>query len=143
FGKMDQMIGNSRNGYDRHDGNKIEKVDRYGKKYSWIAYYEQMGLRERPKGEELTEFYQDSRESDADIDPSFPDVLSSARIVELDVLGTDDAPLQSWIKEGKIPDLKVLLQQDELEGGEGPWVLLDGYIGQQDEHRGRSMFGFI
>lgn len=143
FGKTDQMIANSHNGYDRHDGNKIEKVDRYGKKYSWIAYYEQMGLKERPKGEELTEFYQDRRESDADIDPSFPDVLPSARIVDLDVLGTDDIPLQDWVRNGKIPDLDVFLQQDELEAGQGPWVLLDGYIGQQDEHRGRGMFGFI
>src|SRR5690606_37260172 len=35
------------------------------------------------------------------------------------------------------------LQQNSLDGRPSSWVLLDGHIGQQDEHRGRSMFGFF
>ena len=46
------------------------KTDRYGKKYSWIAFYELAGLRQDKNL--LPDYYDDLRISDADIDPSFP-----------------------------------------------------------------------
>lgn len=142
FSETDKKIEASRDGYDRHDGNKINKVDRYGKKYSWIAYFEQLG-RLGKSTDEYDDIYLDRREADADIDPSFPQPIYDKRIINLDVLGNSAIALREWVKSGEIPDLGVYLQLDQVEGQSGPWVLLDGHIGQQDEHRGRSMFGFF
>jgi hypothetical protein len=48
------------------------KIDRYGKKYSWIALYELAGFRQ--DNNLLPERYSDEpRIRYADIDPSFPD----------------------------------------------------------------------
>ena len=46
------------------------KVDRYGKKYSWIAYYEMWGEREAER--KLPERRVGERTSDCGVDPSFP-----------------------------------------------------------------------
>lgn len=142
FGKVDRSIENSRNAYNRHEDNEINKTERYGKKYSWIAYYEQRGLMP-PEDPGHDDIYVEGRESYADIDPSFPLPLRENRLIDIDTLGDPKLSLQKWVKSGKIPDLSIYLQQEILDDQKGPWVLLDGHIGQQDEHRGRSMFGFF
>lgn len=145
FENVDRSIENSsRNSYNRHEDNEINKVDRYGKKYSWIAYYEQMGLMPPPDPEQ-DNIYVEGREDYMDIDPSFPLPQNGDRLIDLDTLGDAAMPLQKWLRSGEIPDLGIYLQQDAVNGDDqsGPWVLLDGHIAQQDEHRGRSMFGFF
>lgn len=47
-----------------------EKVDRYGKKYSWIAYFEMWGEREATR--KLPDWRLGERTSDCGVDPSFP-----------------------------------------------------------------------
>ncbi|GAA4430639.1 hypothetical protein GCM10023091_00160 [Ravibacter arvi] len=141
FETVERSIENVRNSY-RHEDSDIDKTDRYGKKYSWIAYFEQKGLIEQ-SNEEDEDIYLDRRESDADIDPSFPYPLRADRIIDMDTLGSPDIPPQEWVKSGEIPDLGIYLQQETLGGLSGPWVLLDGHLGQKDERRGRSMFGFF
>lgn len=141
FGNIDRNIGNDRNTYNRHEDNEISKIDRYGKKYSWIAYYEQLGLMAMPDPE--NEVYVEERGSYADIDPSFPTPNKRDRLVDLDVLGDASIPLKDWVQAGEIPDLSIYLEQELLDGKREAWVLLDGHIGQQDEDRGRSMFGFF
>lgn len=142
FGNVDRSIDNGRNSYNRHEDNEINKTDRYGKKYSWIAYYEQKGLMPPPDPEQ-DDIYVEDREDYADIDPSFPSPNRGDRLINLDTLGDAKIPLQKWVRSGEIPDLGIYLEQDMLDGQLGPWVLLDGHIGQHDEHRGRSMFGFF
>ena len=68
FGEIDAWInqGNQIYGRSKNGG----KTDRYGKKYSWIAFFELVGLRGDKKL--LPDYFDDVRISDADIDPSFP-----------------------------------------------------------------------
>ncbi len=68
FKHIDRAISQLNFHMGRQDGGK--KVDRYGKKYSWIAFYEVAELR-RIAG--TLPNRQEPRLSDADIDPSFPD----------------------------------------------------------------------
>ena len=53
------------------------KTERYGKKYSWIAYFEMYGIR---FDEGALPEYAGERTSDVDIDPSFPSPLRRGRL---------------------------------------------------------------
>lgn len=68
FGDVDKSIEQA-NWHYRRD--RESKTDRYGKKYSWIAYFEMYGIHET-RGL-LDEWRRDERTSDTDIDPSFPE----------------------------------------------------------------------
>lgn len=143
FGKIDRDIGRAGFNYGRHaDG---RKVDRYGKKYCWIAFYELAGLRQDRNL--LSRHYNEIRIYDADIDPSFPDPIHEFQVIKKDLLGSRKTKLTHWIERGSTPDITSYLIIDKLFEEKGPWVLLDGYISQEDlkERRGcaimpRSIF---
>jgi len=73
FGKIDRAIHAA--GWQHEQGDR-HKIERYGKKYAWIAFYELVGLR-RDQGLLDLDHYPEGRISDVDIDPSFPDAISS------------------------------------------------------------------
>jgi len=117
------------------------KIDRYGKKYSWIAFFELAGFRQ--DNSLLPEFFSEwHRISYADIDPSFPEPVSTCNVVTVDFLGDRSLPLSEWIEKGENPDLSAYFVLDILEGKHGPWVLLDGYIRQHDAKAKRDLFVF-
>ena len=139
FVKIDQEItqGNWNNGRSTDGG----KTDRYGKKYSWIAFYELVGFRQDK--DLLPDYYDDPRISDADIDPSFPDALREYKLVTEDFLGDREISAQEWVSKSADPDLTPYLKVDQLCGAQGPWVLLDGYLSQKDDQVSRDMFTFL
>jgi len=140
FELVENSIERSKRSLSRHDDEDINKIDRYGKKYSWISYFEQKGLiGDIDKNDGIG----DLREMNSDLDPTFPTPLNPNRIIEIDLLGNPEIPLKEWIRIGDVPNLSIFLKQDILDEQEGPWILLDGYIAQKDEKRGRSIFGFI
>ena len=89
-----QIYGRSKNG---------GKTDRYGKKYSWIAYFELAGLRGDKKL--LPDYFDDVRISDADIDPSFPVEPQEHNLVTKDLLGNRKMPNKEWVSKNLVPDL--------------------------------------
>jgi len=105
------------------------RVDRYGKKYSWIAFYEMYGLRDAQG--KLSEWRDCPRTSDASIDPSFPEPAPRQRPPGLPsgLFESTDGPLD-WLENGSVPDYSDLLNPSEIDGKEGPWVLLDATIRQ-------------
>jgi len=130
FEVIDQGIANDR----FRPSSDPFKTDRYGKKYSRIAYFELDGLRhdlgilkrrrptERPNG--------------TDLDPTFPTPSPEEKLVTEDFLGSGAAA--DWLKHGKI-DLTAYLRLKEVAGEKGPWVLLDGIFHQEDLARGRRL----
>lgn len=137
FGEIDRSIASgqhwSRTASDKH------KTDRYGKKYSWIAYFDMSGLlRDQGVLDDWRE-----RSSSVDIDPSFPERVTIGHIVESDILGAPEMEMKEWIKNGPLPDIFSYFRLEKILEKEGPWVALDGYITQQDEKRGRKSFCFI
>jgi len=117
------------------------KTDRYGKKYSWIAYFELTGyLRDKGLPKKRDE---DERIYNADIDPSFPVDVPGYRLVQEDFLGSRSVSTREWIRKGGVPDMKPYMMVSELMDEPGPWVMLDGHVNQEDDSHDRNRFTFI
>ena len=130
FERIDRQIGEEEWRYGRTANGR--KVDRYGKKYSWIAFFEMAG--ERLDEGQLRAWYgENGRLSDIDIDPSFPGPVAKGAPVLPSLQNT--ASLQRWLQRRDVPRIRSLLRQEELRGNSGPWVLLDGYFHQRDGNR--------
>lgn len=129
-GRMDPGL---RMGADKH------KVDRYGKKYSWIAYFEMWGVR---YAQGLLAEERSARPSDVDIDPTFPSKATSIDL-PLPVLFSDE-PVSpgDWVAKGPQPDYRCILEIAEVDGLTGPWILLDGFL-EQNAADDRQVFTFL
>jgi hypothetical protein len=138
FQVIDRIIGSDN--WNRNSSSE-GKVDRYGKKYSWIAYFEMYGYLQK-KGL-LPHGWQSERCSDCDIDPSFPD-SPQQWLPELRPLFTIpyEDPVR-WIKDGPVPDYADLLQPRSVSGIDGPWVLLNGFINESSNSDPREIFTFL
>ena len=137
FGDIDNTIARgqhlSRTGRDKF------KTDRYGKKYSWIAFHEMSGLLH---DHGVLKNWQE-RTSSVDIDPSFPERVAKGHLIRADFLGDPEMDMKEWIANGPLPYVDPYLRLGEVLQVEGPWVALDGFAVQQDEARGRKSFCFI
>lgn len=118
-----------------------DKIDRYGKKYSWVAFYELAGFRQ--DNALLSKYHSEiSRIYDADIDPSFPESPQKCYVIKADYLGNRSSSVTEWIENGGVADLHPYLIIEELCNEHGPWVLLDGYVNQEDLEVRRVRFIF-
>jgi hypothetical protein len=134
FGGLDREISDQSWRVDRE-----HKIDRYGKKYAWIAFYEEAGRLE-DDGTLPDRRRADGHGPDADLDPSFPEPIPSIGIQLGDWLGSPDTPDLDWLRldTSTIPD--DLLVAAELDGVGGPWVLVWGQIIQSSGSPGRQVF---
>ena len=117
------------------------KTDRYGKKYSWIAFYELAGFRQ--DNNLLSDYYDNSRTLYTDIDPSFPDEHREYNLVTKDFLGNREVTTQQWVSKTPHPDLTSYLKIDSPCGEKGTWILLSGFLSQKDNQVNRDMFSFL
>jgi hypothetical protein len=141
FGEIDKQI--ARNDFTFSRTNNSGKTERYGKKYCWIAFYEIAGYR-KDKGllkEKWTE--PEERISDTDIDPSFPEKPQEFKILEKDYLEGDQKDLAEWIEKGPIPDVPNYLNINKINNIVGPWILLNGFISQENYDTKRGIFIFL
>jgi hypothetical protein len=134
FEEIDQTIGRAY--WRERDG---KKVDRYGKKYSWIAYFEMYG--QRSDQGKIDEDRTLERASDCDIDPSFPTEPLTWNPPLPDVFENSPKEMEAWLRSGIVPDYKSLLRRDDVDGIHGPWVLLDGFVLRQTGQR--EVFTFL
>ena len=140
FGEIDSWLLNenyrkfSRSGDGR-------KTDRYGKKYSWIAFYELAGFRK--DNNLLSDYNDNSRYLYTDIDPSFPDEHREYNLAREDFLGDREASTEQWVFKTPHPNLTSYLKKDGLCGEKGTWILLSGFLSQKDNQVNRDMFSFL
>lgn len=137
--KFDPIDGKL-NSWRRQDGDK-EKIDRYGKKYGWIAYFEMWG--QRSDQGLLDPMRNDGRPSDVDIDPTFPPKPRHLTFQLPELFNGHPTELKGWIVDGPRPDYQNFLENPELDGIAGPWVLLDGFIEQNAKSDYRQVFTFL
>lgn len=139
FEEIDRSIAHDRS-WRRIDSDS-KKTDRYGKKYSWIAYFEMSGLLHDLGLIDRT--YERERTSDVDIDPSFPVPVQKFDLFKTDLLGDPDMSMPDWIATGEQPDMAPYLKVGQIKEHEGSWIALDGFVVQEDEGRERRSFCFI
>jgi hypothetical protein len=141
FDSVDAQLASS--SYRRSSHEDGSWVDGYGRKYSWIATCELAGFRDDLGL--LKREWDDEQENwtHVDLDPSFPEELPSYELVPGDLLGDREQHLRDWISSGPSHAFEDILVLDELQGETGPWVLLWGYLTQDDRGARRRMFCFL
>lgn len=118
-----------------------ERTERYGKKYGWIGYYEAAGrLAEQGR---LRERYTQGRLPEVDIDPSFPEAPPPAALDIERWIKEIPENQEDWVRNGVIRIGDDLIRPLSLGGEEGPWVLVEGWLADEDEARQRSVFGLF
>ena len=140
FGKIDKRISGENWNLGRYNEHP-RKIDRYGKKYSWIAFFELAGYRQ--DNNLLPARYDEGRFSGADIDPSFPDEQREYNLVTEDLLGNREVTAEQWVSKTPHPDLTSYLKIDGPCGEKGTWILLNGFLSQKDNQVNRDMFSFL
>jgi hypothetical protein len=118
-----------------------EKVDRYGKKYAWIAYFEMWGEREAMK--QLPDWRNGERTPDCGVDPTFPKRPPEWQAPIPDLFGAPGIDTASWVEGGFTPNWHQLLVVPEINGHTGEWVLLEGFVGGDDESNDRDLSAFL
>lgn len=129
-----QMNSGPRMGSDKH------KVDRYGKKYGWIAYFEMWGVR---YAQDLLAEGRSARPSDADIDPTFPPEATTIDLPLPALFSDQPTDAGDWMARGPQPDYRNILEIAEIDGMTGPWVVLDGFLEQNAPADDRQVFTFL
>lgn len=129
-----QMKSGPRMGDDKH------KVERYGKKYGWIAYFEMWGVR---YAQGLLAEERSARPSDADIDPTFPLEAVSINLQLPDLFSGQPTGTGDWVVRGPQPDYRGILEITEIDDLTGPWVVLDGFLEQNAPADDRRVFTFL
>ena len=133
FSEIDEQISRGNLSIGRSDS--PGKIDRYGKKYSWIAFYEVAGLVQDRCANGTV--FEEERISDADIDPSFPGKCAEFSPRLKAVFGKERS-FEEWVGGTARPDYRQLLELDAIDAKVGQWVLLDGHLNEastDDDHR--------
>lgn len=117
------------------------KIERYGKKYAWIAYYEMYGYRQANKL--LCEDRYEPRITETTIDPSFPEATEVWRPRLPNVFSRKFTGIGDWLINGPTPRYNKFLSIKNVRNKKGPWVLLNGHINQSHTRDGRKIFAFI
>lgn len=138
FEAIDKEILN-RSFYSEQD--RSSRVDRYGKKYSWISFFEMYGLRDA-RGL-LAQNRALERSSDCDIDPSFPKPPPGWRPPIPSMFVDSKINADDWVSGGWTPDFHPLLRISKINGHAGPWILLQGFVHRQDRGLNREIFTFL
>ncbi|NGO46968.1 NACHT domain-containing protein [Streptomyces ureilyticus] len=132
FGSIDQAIAANADRSRR-------KVERYGKKYGWIAYHEMVG-RLVDTGQSPSPF-EDAERLMPDIDPTFPErppVAPMPLPLWAPAEPTDD---QKWLTSGAVTVPDQLWSPEEIHSVDGGWLLVEGYLNHRRD--GRTVFGFF
>lgn len=141
FGEIDKQI--ARNDFTFSRTNNSGKTERYGKKYCWVAFYEIAGYRKDKGLLREEENKAGKRIYEIDIDPSFPEKPQKLKIIEKDYLEGDSKDLAEWIEKGPIPDVSEYLNINKIGNIVGPWILLNGFISQDNYNTKRGIFIFL
>ena len=116
------------------------KVERYGKKYGWIAYYELVG-RLIDAGRNRDRWVGGGRNVTPDIDPTFPEGPPVAPVQLPEWAPVSPVDDEAWLRTGAVNVPAELWSPEEIYGVTGGWLLVEGFL----EHRcdGRQVFGFF
>jgi hypothetical protein len=130
FGPVDEAIARASHRRNRDRA----KIERYGKKYSWIGYYELLG-RLDDHGEAPDNWVNAGRIAAPDIDPTFPEPpadLPAALLPDWSDEGEQD---EDWLRSSPIELSEDLWAPTDLNGEVGDWLLVEGWLERHWNHR--------
>jgi hypothetical protein len=136
FGDIDRAIAEDGSRFGRNRA----RVERYGKKYGWIAYYELIG-RLADAGHNRDRWVGGGRNVTPDIDPTFPDEPPAAPVQLPEWAPASPTNDEVWMRTGAVNVPTELWSPGDIYGLFGGWLLVEGFL----EHRrdGRQVFGFF
>lgn len=137
FSDIDKKIASNRYSYSRH--NDSSKIDRYGKKYSWIAYYEVAGILDNISL--LENEWRNYRVVNADIDPTFPEKTKEYKLKLDDFLGNRNVESDEWLKAEDPIDINNCLYGKLLK--EDNFICAYGFFCSENKLIKRKRFTFI
>ena len=116
------------------------RVERYGKKYGWIGYYELVG-RLAEAGNLPDWWAWGGRQVTPDIDPTFPEKPPFLTIPLPGWAPAGHVDEKAWLRTGTVGVPADLWSPEEVHDVAGGWLLAEGFL----EHRrnGRKVFGFF
>ncbi|MDG2642804.1 hypothetical protein P7M58_25290, partial [Vibrio parahaemolyticus] len=133
FGNIDNQISSS--GYHRR--HETAKVERYGKKYSWIAYYQMAG---KLLDSEQLEFW--GERFIEGIDPFFPGKsLNTYPLSKKMYLGDEVLTTEEWINHSGKPTLVHLSDCTSTENEN--WILVDAFIVEESKESNRHFYASL
>ncbi len=135
LGDVDRSIADAAYRFGREG-----KVERYGKKYGWIAYYELIG-RLADAGRMRDRWVGGGRNITPDIDPSFPDEPPVVPIPLPEWAPTGGTNDEAWLRTGVVPVPEDVWSPDELHSVAGGWLLVEGFLKHQ--RQGRCVWAFF
>lgn len=133
FEKVEELIESQRSSYTRANRPLVE---RYGKKYSWIAYYELAG---QLSDDDKLEYYGEGRFV-VDIDPFFPDKVENSELGIHEFLSDESVATKDWILEAELPDLSNIIYLNEAKQD---WVILYGVVSEESKKLNRNFYCLI
>lgn len=140
FGDIDKNIErDSRR--DRHHS-YAGKIERYGEKYSLIAYREIMGIRLDRGQLEKWWVNDDGREESMELDVSFPQ-SSMSKSLYSKILTTGPKDIKKWMIQAEAPNIAHYLKVEAINDIKGPWILVEGTIGEKDIKNSRKIMTFL
>ena len=137
FGQIDIEIGSDNY---RREAYGWSKIDRYGKKYSWIAFHELYGLRQDDGLLDDDWHKEEYRTANCDIDPSFPKSPHDVKVLDHNLLGSLRRNTEHWVLKSRTPSLACIFRRNSLLDIKDRWVLLEGSVDQQDEELLRGLW---
>ncbi len=108
-------------------------IDRYGKKYSWIAYHELYGYRDAKKLLSVDRL--DERTPDISIDPTFPHGIIRWK-PEFPNYFSNTTPIDDWMIAKSHPNIESILYPNSINGHKGEWIALEANHNIQDQKSG-------
>jgi len=129
FSSVDQTLG--RQDQDRSPG----RVERYGKKYSWIGLYLVTG-KLHARGERVYGLQ-------VDIDPTFPQIPPPLPLSVPTWVRPTPADDRDWLTTGIVNFPDKFMYAQTLAGVEGPWVLVHAELDAKDDQTGRGGYGLF
>ena len=140
FGEIDKQIERDKRYNGRSD--YAGKIERYGEKYTLIAYHEIMGIKLDKKLLDKWWVNEDGRDGSPALDPSFPESKKSDRLFSKQ-LTTGPEEIKKWMVQKTPPDISSYLEIGKIDNQEGPWILADGIIGEKNVSKSRKITTFI
>jgi len=131
FKDVESRVGSGR----YHSRGDRAKVERYGKKYSWIAYYELAG--ELDRAGKLEKYH---TRFDADIDPFFPKPIKEGVKTSSINLGDSSIPTEDWISIVDTPYIEKLIATGKSTKKKTSWIVLKSSVTEESKRLDRNFY---